>query len=201
MKKRMIIAVCTSIALLSILNAGGETKDTGVEIEPQIYLPHTQEKYYLGLGLGTGSVSTEFYDDDTVTDIRMIVGYDVYESLALEVRGSMAMGTGDKLTHNYSVGIYLRPNYQVTPKVNVYALLGYGQTEVEFQNQVAFNGIINNKTRQNDFSYGAGLSYKIDNRQSFFIDAVSYIDKETTLSNGEFAINVKMLTVGISYRF
>jgi len=62
-------------------------------------------------------------------------------------------------------------------------------------------GFRNNYTTQNDFSFGVGVDYKLNEKWSLFVDVMRLIDKETTRPEGKYASRVNALTFGVVYHF
>jgi opacity protein-like surface antigen len=121
--------------------------------------------------------------------------------LGVEARGTYGISDGDQLGHDYSMGLYLKPQYPINDTFTIYGLAGYAQSKISFENEVAFNGISNDTTTQSDFSFGAGVDYGFSENWSVFIDAIRYIDKETTKPEGKYASKVDSFTLGVTYDF
>jgi OOP family OmpA-OmpF porin len=128
-------------------------------------------------------------------------GYDFNKYMGIEVRTTYGISDGDQLAHDYTYGLYLKPQYPINEKINLYGLLGYATTKISFDNEVAFNGITNDYTKQSDISFGVGLDYHVSDHWSVFADVVRYIDKETTKPEGKYASKVDAFSVGLSYNF
>jgi len=71
-------------------------------------------------------------------------------------------------------GIYLKPMLPVGEDFNVYALLGYGNVQIEDMDESCFQ-------------WGAGASYSISENLSLFVDYVSMYDDTNTVSYSETA--------------
>jgi len=103
-------------------------------------------------------------------------------------------------------GIYVKPMYPVTEAINIYALLGYGNTSIDDERYADGVELID----KSGFQWGIGASYEYDEHISFFIDYVQlasdaeesydwvdegnsyYVDWETS---------VYTINVGVSYKF
>jgi OOP family OmpA-OmpF porin len=201
MKKTITYALAALLVSTSLHAGGGKNiapSDASVVAVPT--LP-TASKFYLGLGLGVDRVNSFLYGTDTAYSAVLKAGYDFNQYVGIEARGTYGISDGDQLGHDYSYGLYLKPQYPINEKVNLYGLLGYAQTKISFDNQVAFNGNTNNYTTQSDFSFGAGVDYKINSDWSVYADAVRYIDKETTRPEGKYAAKVDSFSLGVAYHF
>ena len=200
--KKTINRTLVSLFVITSLHAGGgkniAPSDASVVAVPP--LP-TSSKIYLGLGVGIDRVNSFLYGTDTAYSTVLRVGYDFSKYLGIETRGTYGISDGDQLGHDYSYGLYIKPQYPINKKIKLYGLLGYAQTKISFDNEAAFNGITNNYTNQSDFSYGAGLDYNINDDWSVFIDMVRYIDKEISRPEGKYASRVDSFTMGIVYNF
>jgi opacity protein-like surface antigen len=202
--KLKYIAVSCLVALLSTgLYAGGNMTKVNAEVEPYVPAPmvKSDQAFYAGLGVSAGQVESHYYGKDTVVGVTGKVGYNLSKYLAVEFRGTKGLKDGSQLGLDYSYGLYLKPQYPVNADLSVYGLLGYAQTKISFDNEVAFNGISNNYTTQNDFSFGVGLDYKLNEDWSLFIDVMRLIDKETTQLEGKYASRVNAITFGFVYHF
>jgi len=110
------------------------------------------------------------------------LGYDFMDYLGAELRGTYGIAK-DAGTKFKQVGAYLKPNYDITKELNLYALLGASKTN--------FAGA---PSTTSGFSYGAGLDYGITDKVSVFTDVVNYMKKSGTPSTWG-------LTVGAAYKF
>jgi len=202
--KRIMKTTIATVLLSSIIYAGGNKnivpQNTPIADLPMMVAP-TSSNFYLGLGLGVDSVSSALYGPDTTTSGVLRVGYDFMKYLGVEARGSYGVSDGDQLGHIYSMGLYLKPQYPINDTFNIYGLVGYAQTEISFENEVAFNGISNDTTTQSDVSFGIGVEYALTNNWGLFADVVRYIDKETTKPEGKYASTVDAVTFGALFRF
>jgi len=200
--KKILMTGCTALLLATGAYAGGDIANIA-EVEPyvEVQAPTETKQFYAGLGVSVERVNSHVFPKETVTDITGRVGYDFSKYLGVEFRGTMGVSDGDKLGHDYSYGLYLKPQYPVTKELSIYALAGYAQSKISFDNEVAFNGIHNNYTIQNGFSFGVGVAYKLDEDWSLFVDATRLIDKSTTQVEGEYAIKVDGVTFGFVYHF
>ena len=193
---------CTAMLLATGTYAGGDMGKTA-EVEPyvEVKAPTETKQFYAGLGVSVERVNSHIFSQETVTGVTGRIGYDFSKYLGVEFRGTMGVSDGDKLGHDYSYGLYLKPQYPVTKELSIYALAGYAQSKISFDNELDFNGIGNNYTTQNGFSFGAGLEYILNEDWSLFVDATRLIDKSTTQVEGKYAIKVDGVTFGFIYHF
>ena len=211
--KRLVYTVSSALVLSSTLYAGGNLKEVAPAVTTPVPIEHIEapvepkaaqhpvSDLYVGAGIGMGRLATDRFGTDTVADAMIRIGYDFYRYLGVEARFAKGLADGDKLTHDYSWGIYLKPYYQVDNAMRLYALLGYGKSKLTYKNEPAELGITNNYTEQSGVSYGIGVDYKIDKHWSLFIDAMRYINKSTLKTEGRYAIKVDGIYFGIAYHF
>ena len=203
--KKILMTGCTALLLTTGTYAGGDMGKIA-DVEPYIEIeevkaPIGTKQFYAGLGVSVERVNSNDFDKETIGAVTGRIGYDFSKYLGVEFRGAMGINDGDKLGHEYSYGLYLKPQYQVNEEFSIYALAGYAQSKISFDNEVAFNGIHNNYTTQNGFSFGLGVAYKLDEDWSLFADVTRLIDESTTQLEGEYAIKVDGLTFGLVYHF
>jgi len=194
MRKNLILVTL----LGGLLNAGGNeflAKTTPIAVVDKAH------KYYVGLGLSAGEVSSYYYGKDNIAALKLKAGYNISKYLAVELRIYRALKDGKQLGLDYSYGLYLKPQYPINNKLSVYALIGYAKTKISFDNEYEFNGIKNNYTTQKDISYGIGVDYKIAKHWSISADVTKLINKTTTKKEGKYASKVNTVSAGIVYGF
>ena len=166
MKKIISIVALGTLLSTGSLYAGGNVS-TIVPIAPIVSVD--TNPFYVGAGLLWAGASRDCFLEGCVNNVRLkdttwggIVraGYDYNQYIGIEVRALKATVESDwaETTH---YGIYLKPMMPVGEQMNIYALLGYGHTEVEtacttMQNTFEYDG----------FSYGVGLEYDLSDRAS-----------------------------------
>ena len=203
MKKIFKYALVASLVITSLYAGGGkDIAPTEAEVvEIPAVIAAMGSNIYVGGGLSVDSVNSFLYGTDTVYSGLVRVGYDFNEYLGLEARGTVGVSDGDELSHDYSYGLYLKPQYAINDTYTVYGLVGYASTKISFDNEVAFNGIRNDHTTQNGFSFGAGIDYKLSKVWSLFLDATRLIDESVVKPEGEYAVKVDSIALGASFRF
>ncbi len=195
MKKYILALLLGSPSLL----IAGSTMS--IPSEPMIQIPEILEEekdFYVGFGVSYGKLNTHFYEGKS-TDLTLKAGYDFSPYFGLEVRASTGIHEFDELSHEYSYGFYIKPQYPITEELNIYALLGYGRSKLILED--AAESILNNYTVQDGFSYGVGIEYQLDPHYSLFIDAMRLIDESVVQDERPYAIKVDSFAIGINYRF
>jgi len=124
-----------------------------------------------------------------------------------------ASGTGT-YTYNTSInnkdefsawGIYLKPTYPINKTINIYALLGYGKINLEYNNEKWFDSY--------DYHMGVGATYQLSNKLTLFIDYVHFYNNDF-LDNGSYPVvgdtiiwneeedqTMYTINIGLSYSF
>ncbi len=202
--KLALKTVCSTVVLSNLLYAGGDIRLVVPEdafIMPEVEVIIEDTPFYVGAGLGGSSVTSHLFGADGTFSGVFRLGYDYNDYIGIEARGSYGLCSQDQLGHDYSYGLYLKPQYPISEAWNAYGLLGYAQTKISFEDQVAFNGNTNDSTTQSDFSFGAGVDYQLNNNWSLFADAVQYIDESTTGPEGTIASRVDAVTFGSAFHF
>ena len=199
--KKIIISFMTIILLTIISYAGGKTVsavETKVAPIPAINV-HTP--IYIGFGFIGSFIKRDPCPckpngkDIKDTEYGMIarIGFDYNQYLGLEGRYIKTFGTNvfSKVEH---YGIYLKPQYHISDKTNVYALLGYGKNSIDYN-----NGILRCSVKKNSFSYGIGLEHSVSwNNNSFGI----WGDFQHLLNNEKRYHSISnILSIGIIYKF
>lgn len=123
-----------------------------------------EEHWYVGLGVlgtryDTGCNCPQKGGTDNTFGFLVRIGADFNEYLGLEGRGLVSgiSSSDSKVKH---LGLFLKPMHQASDKVNLYALLGYADTQV--------TGNLRNVDAQ-AFAWGFGFEYdfKKDIARSF----------------------------------
>lgn len=200
--KKVSILCGTLLLLTQIVFAGGKSTVLAPKEAPVAPIVKSEvNPLYVGGGATFISINSYLYGKDSIAGLHAMIGYNIAEYLAVEYRGVKGLSTGDQLSHDFSYGLYVKPQYMLNDTWGIYALAGYGQSKITFDNEKAFNGVTQNRTKQSGFGYGAGLSYTLDEKWSLYLDAMRYIDKSTTKEDGKYAIKVDGLSFGVLYHF
>lgn len=189
-------------------------------VEPVITVPVVEEDpsfFYVGLaGTNTQVYSTEqafFGTSDTQDELGQIVlqvGYNYNEYLAFEARFGTTVGYADYADVD-SYSIFVRPQYPVSEDFTVYALLGFGQVNVDGTDgdTPAAPSVIGQEIlSESAFHMGLGVEYKIYEDFSIFVDytvLASDADISSTLYGYDPVVydelSVQVLAVGVNYKF
>jgi len=210
--KRTTLSMTAMLAFTCMGYAGGNEVVT--ETIPVVVEPHTDTSaFYVGLGVSKMSLRNEFSDEEfSSLAVMLQIGYQINEYLAVEGRytrnvGDLEYDHGKTANPNYddypadfsNMGIYLKPMYGAD-SFNVYALLGYGQTELT---NIPLGGVgISADRAESGFQWGLGASYDVTESTSLFVDYVRlYDDKGFDFRASNSDIVSDAWTLGVSYRF
>lgn len=143
----------------------------------------------------------------------LLAGYQYNEYIAFEGRywgsnSEMTAHIEGGGTYNFydtnitAWGIFLKPMYPLSESLNVYGLLGYGNTEID----VEIEGDNINLLDENGFQWGIGAAYVYSEDISFFVDYVQlanngeesflYYDTPVYTETSLYTVNV-----GVTYKF
>lgn len=154
---KITISMVSIIALGTNAYAGGkgvQLVEEPIEAIPAVINPLP---LYVGLGLVASAVSKECpCADDRQKDMTygglLRVGWDFNQYIGLEARYMNASMEKDFSTTTH-YGIFAKPQYHITNQMNVYGLVGYGQTNVEGC------GLNDGELEESGLSYGVGFEY------------------------------------------
>jgi len=156
-----------------------------------------EKRHYIGVGGSVTRAGTHTIKSENMVDITVRYGYGVFDFLDLELRGSFYITGGKKLYHPSSIGVFFKPNINISKNTNIYALLGYSKNTLSKQDTSQVYAV----TIQNDYSYGGGAEYKLVNDLFGYIDYVQYIDKTVIKKEGKYSIKIDSLSMGVNYKF
>jgi len=169
MKKSTIIA--TSMLILSTQGfAGGSIAPPKAVVVPIEEAPVPTVISPLPFYVGLGAIAALIDRDPCpcsgadLSDHRygMVAraGYDFNPFFGVEIRGLKTLEDNafSEVTH---YGIYAKPQYHISDAVNVYALIGYGRTTVDYD-----NGINSSHNTKDGIGYGVGLEYDLGKDES-----------------------------------
>ena len=215
--KRTLLSVATMVALTGTSYAGGKAV-APVEAEvapiPAVINP-------IPLYVGVGAIAAFIKRDPcpcapNAPDIKdhryggiIRAGWDFNPYIGIEARALKTFGS-DVFSKTEHYGLYLKPQYHVADKINVYALAGYGRTTIDYT-----NGVRSSTLKKNGFSYGIGMEYDLSSDESLGEYARAFdgqgdqekgwglwVDFQHLLTNeGLTHTDSNIVTVGITYDF
>lgn len=198
--KKLLLSVAAITAMSTFAVAGGDI----APVEEVVVEEPAVGGFYLGgaygrIGVDVTDATAPIDDSATINSFMLQVGYAINEYFAVE--GRAWFGGSDTITDSatpatsYSVdadawGIYVKPTYPVTDAFDVYALLGYGDANVNIS-PVGLSG------DTEGFQWGLGLSYDVWENIAVFADYVSLYNDNV----GTTDINADAWNFGVTYKF
>ncbi len=199
--KKVVISIAT-IAMITISAHAGKNVVPPPSEPIPVILP-------LGLYLGGGLTYAKSecqcdtnvrFSNGTTSKVRsgksygvnLKAGYFIIDNyLAIEGKYIYTpWGDKDKTLKHY--GLYLKPTYSITENLDIYALIGYGQTECETLSD-----------KYKGFAWGAGAEYtlkkKISGKKDGFGVYIEYL--RPLKKTGNKNIKVDMVNAGVTYNF
>jgi len=205
------------LSLVSIM-AFGSLAYAGGDIAPVVEEPVVVESnsaFYVGLGYGYFNQSVDNIDiASSVADIELDTnsifiqaGYQYNQYVAVEGRywfgvsdisQSGGVNPGDHSGDLDAWGIYVKPMYPVADNFDIYALLGYADTSVEYNTGSYWD--------TDGFSWGIGAQYEVMDNVLIFADYLnlgmpSDFDYDPANKNVDADIDIYTFNVGLSYKF
>jgi len=198
--KKLLLSFAAVTAMGTFAVAGG---DIAPVIEEVIIEEAPAGGFYLGGAYGninadiTNSLAA-VDDSASISSFMLQVGYEISPYFAVE--GRAWFGGSDDITNStgtttYSVdadawGIFLKPTYPVTDAFDLYALLGYGDANVQVS-PALYSG------DTEGFQWGLGLSYDVMENLAVFADYVNLYNDTV----GTTDITADAWNLGVTYKF
>ncbi len=199
--KKFNLSLVAVVAMSTFAIAGG---DIAPIIDPVIDEPTVEApvvpsigSFYLGLAYSYMNVNKQEIGGPVEIDTSgnaytLLAGYNINPYFAIEGRYSATVGdlNVDNGTTDTDVdadlsnmGLYIKPMYPIT-NFNLYALLGYGEVELEDETE-------------SGFQWGLGASYSVNENIAVFTDYTRLYDD----SDDGADVVVDAFTVGLNYKF
>ena len=209
MKRSVAKIVLASLVASGIVMAGKNVEPAEVPVAPVAEI----NPLYIGIGLLWSGTSLDCPcaegDEKKETTYGGIlrIGYDFNQYVGVEARLLKASIEEDfaETTH---YGLYLKPQYHVSDKMNVYGLIGYGNTEIDFS--------CPSYSDYDDDGVSVGIGFEYDMSDDEPVAASRAFDgqgdQETSwgvwvdyqnllYDEGPNNVNANILTAGITYDF
>ena len=168
--------------------------------EPVVVVPEVVEStgaFYIGgaYGYGTMEVSEIGYShDENFNSFMLQAGYKFNPYIAVEGRyWFTSEDSWDDWNEDFSTdswGIYVKPMYPVTNELDIYALLGYGDTDPEIGGEGP-------DYDTDGFQWGLGASYDVTDNVAVFVDYVNLYDD----TNDGLDLTIDTINFGVTYTF
>ncbi len=166
---------------------------------PNIITPeYAKSGIYGGLGLGVVSLkatTAAISKTQNMTSFSLLAGYNFNEFLAAESRASISIANDDSINFK-SMGLYLKPQYEVSDGLSIYSLLGFGTASAKSAVTSATDA--SKATMQ----LGVGAGYKLPNNFKVFAD-YTYMGKDSNAKykNAPATMKSGAFTGGVTYDF
>jgi opacity protein-like surface antigen len=214
--KKITFSLVSFMALSGFALAGGDISP--VE-EPVIELPVPDNSaFYLGLGYGYFDQTIDAIAYPNARDIELEAnslmlqaGYRYNQYVAAEGRYWIGFGDisqsggqtpGDHSGDFDAWGLYIKPMYPVAEKFDIYGLLGYADTSIEYDDGAYWD--------TDGFSWGFGAQYAATENILIFADYLNlgmpdsfdYTDPNgIVIPDIDADINLYTFNIGVSYKF
>ena len=194
--KNIVLSAVAVLAMSSFAVAGGDiapVEEPVVVVEPVV----TDAGFYIGGAYGYGTMELseiEYSHDENFNSFMLQAGYKFNSYVAVEGRyWFTSEDSWDDWNEDFSAdswGIYVKPMYPVTNELDIYALLGYGDTDPEIGGQGP-------DYDTDGFQWGLGASYDVTNNVAVFVDYVNLYDDT---NDGE-DLTIDTINFGVTYQF
>ena len=178
MTNRILVSILTAMGLSVLSYAGGDKNIASATAAIAPVETVDPSPLYLGVGLAWAKIRESdcnniegcTYEDATY-GVMVRGGYDVNQYVGIEARYMRTFldkgpEGGAPLAH---AGIFLKPQYPMSERINIYGLLGYGYTE-----NLGSGGRLNYFDSDWGFSAGVGLEYDLSDRESDRVENGNY---------------------------
>jgi len=179
--KKIALSIVTALTMTSVAFAGGDI----APVEPEVSVPEvvsTPGSFYVGLGYSYVTVDYTT-GDDSADSVLLLAGYNFNNYIGVE--GRYTFENSDKVSN---AGIYLKGMLPVTDAFGLYALAGYGKTDIE-----TFS--------ESGFQYGIGANYALTENIGLFVDYVRMYDDNGFDGATDLDVTVDAVSVGATYKF
>lgn len=201
--KKIKFSMIALMAISSLGMAGGPVEPVVAPVE--IIPVEDNSGFYVGLGLSAvityeDGVSRSFFEStsgqERTGDLVLLAGYDFNDYIAVEAR-YLTTFTHDDILERSMWAVYAKPQYPVTEEFSIYALLGYGNYQLDAINNSGID------IDESGFQWGFGMSYEVMEDVSLFVDYVSIAnDVDVPLFfNSDVSISSDAVTAGVTYKF
>jgi opacity protein-like surface antigen len=195
--KKLTLSIAAIAAMSTFAMAGGDIAPVEPVVETPVVAPATDAGFYVGGAYGYGDMDisdTGYSHDETFDSFMLQAGYKINPYVAVEARYWITSedewdNSGEDFSAD-SWGIYVKPMYPVTEEFDIYALLGYGDTDP----QIGGEGP---DYDTDGFQWGLGASYDVTSNVAVFVDYVSLYDDT---NDGE-DLTIDTWNFGVTYKF
>jgi len=198
--KKLTLSLAAIAAMGTFAVAGGDIAPVEPVVDTPVVAPLSDAGFYIGGAYGYGKLDisdSTYSHSENFNSFMLQGGYKINPYIAVEGRywfvSSDDWADGSTPTDSFdtdSWGIYIKPMYPVTDAFDVYALLGYGDTDPKV-------GDWTPKGNTDGFQWGLGASYDINSNFAVFVDYVNLYDG----TNDGVDIKIDTWNFGVTYKF
>ncbi len=203
--KKFNLSLVAVLAMSTFAIAGGDI----APVEPMVETPYVEEStpgaFYIGGAYGYGNVDVSniyLSQDENFDSFMLQAGYKFNPYIAVEGRyWWTSEDTWDaNLGLDFSTdswGIYVKPMYPVTNELDIYALLGYGDTDPQIGGEGPGYDT-------DGFQWGLGASYNFTDNVAVFVDYVNLYDDTDyrgAPTNADIDLTIDTVNIGVTYTF
>jgi len=202
--KKTTLSMVSILALSACLMAGGDVAPIEEPVVEPVVIDNSA--FYVGLGMGGAYINDAQTDEEiSSTTLMLQAGYQYNAYVALEGRiwfgfntdydpGNTTNTGGEYDNDISSWGIYIKPMYPVTEAFDIYALLGYGGTQL--------GNLESGDAYEDGFQWGLGAQYEVMENVLIFADYVRLYDDTGFDYRAQLEdVDSDVWTLGVSYRF
>ncbi len=209
MKNTIAKVALSSLLMSGALMAGKNVAPAVVPVVPIVNV----NPLYVGLGLLWSGASINCPCDNssrkknTSYGVMGRIGYDFNQYIGIEARAFKA-SIDKNFAETTHYGVYLKPQYHITDKFNVYGLIGYGQTKIDFDCPTM------DTYDESGVSLGLGFEYDMSADETVVASRAFdgqgdqekgwgiWVDYQNLLHNeGPNKIKANIVTAGVTYDF
>ncbi len=199
---RIILSIVVISIMSTLAFAGGDIDEA--EVIPEA----SSGRFYAGLGIVAGSVrdpdvSVNLWQtgpgQERLGAVSFIAGYNFNAYIAVEGRYNDSFTHDDQIEMN-SWSLFVKPQYPVSEDFSVYALLGYGGLDLSGSLLSAEPPIPVVDVDNTTFQWGIGMSYRVMENVSLFVDYV-WLSNSIDDVNNVYQLSVDAFTIGVNYQF
>ncbi|HEY9189361.1 MAG TPA: porin family protein [Sulfurovum sp.] len=220
--KKFNLSLAAFLAMGTFAMAGGDI----APVEPVVEAPVVVEEpstgaFYVGIAYSAANYDeTMSYTLTGVTDLPQtgsVSGDEDYSAVMLQagykfnpyiaVEGRYWFGLEEDVGDNTDLtvdtwGIYVKPMYPVTEAFDIYALLGYADSDVELSGG---GTTVSPPYDMDGFSWGIGGAYSFTENLAVFVDYTSLYDDDNTVTydvgTANFDEEITSWNFGVTYTF
>jgi opacity protein-like surface antigen len=188
--KKFNLSLVAVLAMSTFAMAGGDI----APVEPMVETPMVEEStgaFYLGLAYGAAnynvdgvyvydSIGENWSEDVDYDTVMLQAGYKFNPYIAVE--GRYWFGFDEDISDGETLnidtwGLYVKPMYPVTESFDIYGLLGYASSDMDW----SYPGGSYPTPDMDGFSWGIGAAYDFTDNISVFVDYTDMYDDDDTI--------------------